>query len=80
MYYLLKCPHCDEEIIIFKNELNCCIFRHAVYKDSNMGNFNPHSNEKQCINAKELDLIYGCGKPIKFDKEKEQLVICSYDL
>jgi len=74
--YVLKCPHCQDYLIINKNEINCCIFRHAINK--NGSNFNPHASISECIYAKENDLIYGCGKPFKFDKESEELIICDY--
>ena len=31
-FYIFNCPNCDDEIIVQKNELNCKIFRHAIYK------------------------------------------------
>ena len=32
--YIFKCPHCDLLTIVGKNESNCCIFRHAVFKST----------------------------------------------
>ena len=29
------CPHCNISIIVLKTELNCCIFRCGIYKNSN---------------------------------------------
>ena len=46
-FYVFNCPQCNEEIIVFKDELNCKIFRHAVYKH-NYQQVDPHLPEKEC--------------------------------
>lgn len=58
----IQCPHCGEYVIVEK--INCAIFRHGVLK-STMTQINQHLPKSQCDNLKELDLIYGCGKPFK---------------
>ena len=70
------CPHCKSEIIIYKNELNCRIFRCGIFKSNNT-QLNPHASEQECNRVKLLDLIYGCGKPfrISFDNVIEK---CEY--
>jgi len=42
---ILKCPHCEEYIIIEK--LNCGIFRHGVIK-TNGQQINPHASKEMC--------------------------------
>ena len=29
---IIICPHCEQNILIYKNEINCAIFRHAILK------------------------------------------------
>ena len=72
---IVKCPHCNEEILINKNEINCAIFRHGVFK-KNMEQINPHLNKEECIRLYNNNLIYGCGKPFRIDKDKAN--ICDY--
>jgi hypothetical protein len=33
-YIIISCPHCNDSVLIYNNELNCRIFRHAVYKQT----------------------------------------------
>lgn len=75
---IIKCPHCDDFIEII--ELNCKIFRHAVYKN-NMIQINPHASKDECDNLRSKDLIYGCARPFKIDdtnKENIKAIICDY--
>ena len=51
---IVICPNCQNYVEIL--ELNCCIFRHAVYKESN-----PSIIDKLIKD----NLILGCGKPFK---------------
>ena len=74
-YLIIQCPHCNELIQIFKNEINCSIFRHGVLK-SNMQQINPHLNKIECDNLYNNNLIYGCGKPFKIVNDKAE--ICDY--
>ena len=70
---IINCPHCNEKIIISKNELNCCIFRHGIYKSS-YEQIDPHLNKQECDRLKNNNLIYGCGKPFKiFQKNNNYL-------
>ena len=59
MNMIVKCPHCDEEILI--EELNCCIFRHGVLKNGIQ--IDPHASKELCEYYVTNNLIYGCGKP-----------------
>jgi hypothetical protein len=75
--WIVICPHCNEFVII--NELNCCIFRHGILKDTGE-QMNPHSSKQECDDLKKNNLIFGCGKPfqIVFHSEKLVVEICDY--
>jgi hypothetical protein len=75
-YLIVECPHCFDQIIIYKNEINCRIFRHGIYKNTGM-NMNPHENKNECDRLYANDEIYGCGKPFKIDND-DKPVICEY--
>jgi hypothetical protein len=74
---ILKCPHCDEYIIIEK--LNCGIFRHGLLI-SNGQQINPHAPKNICDYYKLNNLIYGCGKPFRILLRENKFVveICQY--
>ena len=76
---VIVCPHCSESILIY--ELNCCIFRHGIYKDSGK-QIDPHLNKEECTKLFDQQLIYGCGKPFKIIKmansEEYSVEICDY--
>lgn len=61
MEEIIVCPHCHECIII--NELNCCIFRHGVYKSGLQ--IPPHLEKEKCDELVRNGEIYGCGKPFR---------------
>ena len=42
---VVNCPHCSDPIII--EELNCCIFRHGIFKET-AAQIDPHSSEELC--------------------------------
>jgi hypothetical protein len=67
----IKCPHCGEYVII--EQINCAIFRHGVMKN-NLVQINPHLAKNECDKLKELDLIYGCGKPFKVILQDNQWI------
>jgi hypothetical protein len=58
----VSCPHCNGMILIL--ELNCCIFRHGVMKQTDT-QIDPHLNKTECDRLVEQGLIYGCGKPFR---------------
>ena len=63
-YIVFDCPHCGELTLVYKKEINCQIFRHAIYKNS-YNQVNPHLNKKLCEYLSRNGLIYGCSKPFK---------------
>lgn len=70
---IVVCPHCADLIII--EQLNCCIFRHGVKKDT-FQPINPHAKKQECDYLVENNLIYGCGKPFRVTNNKAE--ICDY--
>jgi hypothetical protein len=63
-YDVFQCPWCNVDIIIYKYDRNCCIFRCGIYK-RDYTPINPHMIKSECDKLKDSDLIYGCGKPLK---------------
>ena len=78
-YYTLKCPSCDDLVLIHKNELNCRIFRHAVYKHD-MQPIPPHLSKPECDTLVSSGTIYGCAKPFRVEGDGEEInaVLCDY--
>ena len=74
-HFIFQCPHCADYIVVKASEINCKIFRHGVMKD-NLQQVSPHAPKDRCDYLKENDLIYGCGKPFKFDGKSVE--ICDY--
>lgn len=72
MNMIVKCPHCNEEILI--EELNCCIFRHGVLKNGTQ--IDPHASKELCEYYVMNNLIYGCGKP--FIMKDNTALKCEY--
>lgn len=64
--YTIKCPHCGGCIQIQKTEINCGIFRHAAYVNTNLP-INPHASKTDCEELVRTNKVFGCGKPFKFD-------------
>jgi hypothetical protein len=74
---ILKCPHCNEYILIEK--INCAIFRHGTLK-KNLKQIDPHSLKELCDYFFQNNLIYGCGKPFRvvLKDNKFETEICDY--
>ena len=75
-YIIISCPHCNHSVLIYNNELNCRIFRHAVYKQTGE-QVNPHLDQQSCENLSKNDLVYGCCKPFRITGENKA-EICDY--
>lgn len=75
-YIIVNCPHCNCLILIYKNQINCGIFRHGVIKH-NFENINPHLDKSQCDELILSNKIYGCGKPFRI-VNSESAQICEY--
>jgi hypothetical protein len=79
-YYIFLCPHCLNDIIVHKTELNCHIFRHGIYKDS-YKQIDPHTSKLQCDELVLKNKVFGCAKPfeIKIDYNGDLIaIICDY--
>lgn len=78
--HIFECPHCKQMILVQKNELNCCIFRHGVFKNSGEP-IHPHLSKSICDKLYETGMIYGCGKPFRVQSDTSgnlQTIICDY--
>jgi hypothetical protein len=76
-YIILKCPHCNDPLQIFKQEINCGIFRHGIYKNGTQ--LDPHASKEICdkfINEKQG---FGCGKPFRISINEKNFHIESCD-
>jgi hypothetical protein len=78
-YYIFKCPQCIEDIMVLKTELNCRIFRHAIYK-YNYQQVNPHLSKEECEKLIQTDSVYGCCKPFEiiYRDNKFFAIKCEY--
>lgn len=78
-YFVVLCPHCENSIQIYKNEINCAIFRHGVFINNGQ-QINPHCSKDKCEKYVNQNLIYGCGKPFKIinDNNNYKAIICDY--
>lgn len=74
---ILLCPHCNKHIIIQK--INCGIFRHGVIRTTGK-QIRPHASRQTCEALIANDSIYGCGKPFRIIKIKNNYTteICDY--
>ena len=76
-YLIFQCPHCNDTILVKSNELNCRIFRHAVYKDT-YTQVNPHLPQDQCEYLRTTDTVYGCCKPFKISLDNLNIEQCGW--
>ncbi len=74
-----NCPYCKGKIIINDCDINCGIFRHAVFK-SNLEPINPHASKEECQRLLNENLILGCAGPFQIKKENDKYLIekCDY--
>lgn len=68
-FYLFPCPHCGGSVQVAKSQINCKIFRHAVFK-TNLKYIPPHSTKEVCDDLFTSGAVYGCAKPFLFDGER----------
>lgn len=64
---IIKCPHCDSEILIEEKDINCGIFVHAVMKKTGK-QVNPHSSQTLLNKLIKNKSIYGCEKVFNINK------------
>jgi len=74
---IIECPHCKD--LIWIEQLNCRIFRHASFKsgDKRGEQIPPHSTQLECETWVKEDRVYGCAKPFQI-LESGEVVVCDY--
>ena len=76
--YVFECPHCDILLQVNKEQTNCRIFRHAIYKN-NYIQVDPHLPKEMCDNLVKNNLVFGCCKPFQlFLTDNPYADICDY--
>ncbi len=76
-YIFFNCPHCEIDIEVDKNEINCKIFRCGIFCSNGLP-INPHLKKEDCDRLKQLNLIYGCGCPFKLIDNNTKVEKCDY--
>ena len=79
-FFNFSCPHCLNDITVHKNELNCRIFRHVIYKDS-YKQIDPHTSKLVCDDLVLKNKVIGCAKPFEIINGLDGnlvAVICDY--
>ena len=71
--YSFECPHCCMMCFVKKEDIRCTIFRHAVFKNK-MEFVPPHAPKEECDRWVRDGLVYGCGKPFKFDGKSVTII------
>ena len=71
----INCPHCNGEIEI--EVIACGIFRHGQFK-INGQQINPHESKEKCDYYTQNNLIWGCGKPFRYNTITNTVEICDY--
>lgn len=76
---VLECPHCLNLVFIEKKDINCAIFRHAIFKNS-FEPIPPHSSKEYCDDLLDRKLVYGCAKPFQLVFENHTFMAkkCDY--
>ena len=77
MSFVVECPHCKCQIFI--EQINCAIFRHAVYISNNQP-IPPHSSKEVCEQLVFENKVVGCAKPFKLVQQNGQwtAIVCEY--
>lgn len=73
--FLVKCPNPKCDLVIIVEELNCCIFRCGIFKETYQ-QIPPHLTKIDCLDLVERGLIYGCATPFRVVSHKAE--ICDY--
>lgn len=76
---ILLCPHCNNFMYIERKDINCAIFRHAVFRMT-MEPIPPHSSMEECERLVSQNAVYGCGKPFRvvLANNEYKTEICDY--
>lgn len=73
--FYFACPHCSLMCQVPRSEIRCTIFRHAVWK-KDFRFVDPHASKKECDRWVGERLVWGCGKPFRFNGKTVE--ICGY--
>lgn len=77
-YYLRACPHCGGDVQLFEAELACGVYRHGSFIATGQP-IPPHASREQIDSwMQPVCLIYGCGRPFRFDPVTRVLNRCDY--
>jgi len=72
---VFECPHCNESIVVQRNEINCAIFRHAIFRDT-LEPIDPHASKEACDALVRNEKVHGCGKPFRLVNDVPE--VCDY--
>lgn len=77
----VTCPHCACQVEI--SDINCGVFRHAVYKTSPPQEVHPHAPQHECERLVRENLVHGCAKPFRVVRDPETnvfvAVVCGWE-
>ena len=62
--FLVACPNPACQMVIIVEQLNCCIFRCGVFKET-FQQIPPHLSKIDCLDLIDRKLIYGCATPFR---------------
>ena len=74
--HLVTCPHCGGLIVVAARDMNCRIFRHAVFK-ATLEPISPHAPRAVCESLVAAGTVLGCGKPFRITPANVA-VACDY--
>lgn len=67
------CPYLDCNLVLQIDQVNCSIFRCGAWIGGVL--LPPHASKAEC---ESKPLLYGCGRPIKYNSEKDGFDKCDY--
>ena len=65
------------ELQPISNEVKAELLNEQILTE-NLEQIPPHLHKEECDRLVSLDLIYGCGKPFRYNKDTQQTEICGY--
>jgi len=72
-----KCPHCLEYVVVRPGEINCGVFRHGVMRRDFL-QMDPHAPKSVCDSLYQKNLIYGCGRPLRYNRTTGDFEVSAY--
>ncbi len=74
--FYFECPHCSVTVEVPRDWVACTIFRCGAYRTAGLPPIGPHTSRAECERLVREGLIWGCGRPFKFDGLR--VSICEY--